>query len=152
MKRNQRKTAWGALMILLLGWAGVLQLRSVRAGGPSFLVSPGVAFTWGGSPPAAPMTIDTGALGILDPTLARSNLLIAAGAWQAITSSSITLPDAGIDTSITGPEGTGDFAVSNYIDYIGSCGPIGSPQISPMIFDNEDTDSKGKGDIFEDMG
>ena len=116
------------------------------------MVSPGVAFTWGGVPPAAPMTIDTGALGILDATLARSNLLIAAGAWQAIASSSITLPAAGMDTSITGPEGTGDFAVSNYIDYIGSCGPIGSPQISPMIFDNEDTDSNGNGDIFDDMG
>ena len=139
-------------MILLLGWAGVLQLRSVWAGGPSFLVSPGVAFTWGGSPPAAPMTIDTGGLGILDATTARSNLLIAAGAWEAVASSSITLPDAGTDTSITGPEGLGDFSVSNYTDYVSSCGPVGSPQISPMIFDNEDTDSNGNGDIFDDLG
>ena len=152
MKRNQRKIAWGALVILILGWAGVLQLRSVWAGGPAFLVSPGVAFTWGGIPPAAPMTIDTGALGILVATTARSNLLIASGAWEAIASSFITLPDAGTDTSITGPEGLGDFSVSNYTDYVGSCGPVGSPQISPMIFDNEDTDSNGNGDIFDDMG
>ena len=116
------------------------------------MVSPGVAFTWGGSPPAAPMTIDTGGLGILDATTARSNLLIAAGAWEAIASSSITLPDAGTDTSITGPEGLGDFSVSNYTDYVSSCGPVGNPQISPMIFDNEDTDANGNGDIFDDMG
>ena len=139
-------------MILLLGWAGILQLRSVWAGGPTFLVSPGVAFTWGGSPPAAPMTLDTGALGILDATTARSNLLIGAGGWGGIASSSITLPDAGPDNSITGPEGLGDFAVANFMTYVQSCGPVGNPQISPMIFDNEDTDSNGNGDIFDALG
>ncbi len=150
--RNQRRIAWGALLILLLGGAGVLQLRPVQAGGPIFLLSPGVPGAWGGNPPTAAVTPDTGGLGILDANTARTNLLAAAAAWTAIPSSSITLPDAGPDLSITGPEGQGDFAVSNYMTYIQSCGPVGNPQISPMIFDNEDNDSNGNGDILDDLG
>ena len=61
MKKKQRKIAWGALVILLLGGAGVLQLQPVQAGGPTFLLSPGVAGTWGGTPPTAAITPDTGA-------------------------------------------------------------------------------------------
>ena len=53
MKKNQQRLAWGTLVILLLGYGGVLQLRPVRAGGPNDLESPGVAYTWGGSPPTA---------------------------------------------------------------------------------------------------
>ena len=79
MKRNQQRIAWGALVILVLGGAGALQLQSVRAGGASFGISPGVAVTWGGSPPTAAITPDTGALGILDASTALSNLLAAAG-------------------------------------------------------------------------
>jgi len=116
------------------------------------VLSPGVAGTWGGNPPTAAITMDSGALGILDATTARSNLLAAAGEWAAIPSSSITLPDAGPDNSITGPEGLGDFAVSNFLNYVQSCGPVGNPQISPMIFDNEDTDGNGNGDILDALG
>ena len=152
MKKVQLKITRGILIILLLGYGGVLQLRPVRAGGPIFLASPGAAFTWGGNPPRALITVDTGALGILDATTARNNLLAAAGEWEAIPSSSITLPDAVPDSSITGPEGSGDFAVSNFMNYVQSCGPVGNPQISPMIFDNEDTDGNGNGDIFDALG
>ena len=45
MNKIQQRIAWGALMILLLGGAGVLQLRPVRAGGPIIVVS-GAAATW----------------------------------------------------------------------------------------------------------
>ena len=72
--------------------------------------------------------------------------------WEAIPSSSITLPDAGPDNSITGPEGPGDFALSNFMNYVDSCGPLGTPQISPMIFDNEDDDFNGNGDILDALG
>jgi len=150
MKGKRRKIAWGALLTLLLGWAGVLQLRPVRAGGP-FIVVSGVSAKWDGTPATAAITPDTGALGILDANLARANLLTAAAAWEAIPSSSITLPDTGPDNSITGPEGLGDFAVSNFMNYL-SCGSPSSPQISPMIFDNEDDDSNGNGDIFDALG
>ena len=149
MKRNQRRIAWGTLLVLLLGYGGVLQLRPVWAGGPLELESPGVAYTWGGNPPTAAITPDTGALGILDPTTALSNLLIAAAAWEDIPSSSITLTNAGPD-SVMGPEGSGDFAVSNFMNFVGS--PCAVPGISPMIFDNEDTDANGHGDIFDEMG
>ena len=138
-------------MILLLGWAGVLQLRSVRAGGALVGFSPGEAYLWGGSPPAVPITPDTGALGILDANTALSNLLTAAAAWENIPSSSITLPDAGPENSITGPEGPGDFAVSNFMDFIQRCNPS-LPGMNPMIFDNEDTNSNGNGDIFDALG
>ncbi|MCH7805294.1 MAG: hypothetical protein IH937_14590, partial [Acidobacteria bacterium] len=151
MKRNQQSILWGALLILLLGGAGVLQLQPVRAGGPTIVVS-GAAAIWDGNPATAAITPDTGALGILDANTARVNLLAAAAAWEAIPSSSITLPDTGPDNSITGPEGVGDFAVSNFMNYVGSCGPFGNPQISPMIFDNEDDDSNGNGDIFDALG
>ena len=132
-------------MILLLGGAEVLRLRPVRAGGPLILESPGVAFTWGGSPPAASITPDTGSLGILDPTTALNNLLIAAAAWEDIPSSSTTLPNAGPD-SVIGPEGPGDFAMSYFMDF--SC----ESGISPIIFDSEDTDSNGSGDILDELG
>ena len=138
-------------MTLLLGGAGVLQLRPVRAGGPIIVVS-GAPAIWDGTPSTAAITPDTGGLGILDANTARANILAAAAAWEAIPSSSITLPDAGPDNSITGPEGLGDFAVANYMNYVGSCGPFGNPQISPMIFDNEDNDSNGNGDILDDLG
>ena len=128
MKRNQQRIAWGTLMVLLLGYGGVLQLRPVRAGGPSSLDSPGVAYTWGGSPPTAAFTPDTGALGTLNPATALSNLVIAAAAWEDISSSSITLPNAGPENSITGPEGAGDFAVSNFMNFVGS--PCAVPGIS----------------------
>jgi len=95
VKTNQWRTASAILVILLLGYGGVLQLRPLRAGGPLILESPGVAFKWGGSPPAASITLDTGALGILDATTALSNLLAAAAAWEDILSSSITLPNTG---------------------------------------------------------
>ena len=108
-------------------------------------------YIWGGTPPTAAITPDTDGLGILDANTARSNLLAAAAAWEAIPSSSITLPDAGPDNSITGPEGLGDFAVSNFMNYL-SCGSPSSPQISPLIFDNEDDDSNGNGDIFDALG
>ena len=133
--KNQRRVAWGALVILLLGGSGVLQLQPVQAGGPIFLLSPGVAGAWGGNPPTAAITVDTGALGILDANLARTNLLAAAGAWEAIPSSSITLPDAGPDNSITGPEGLGDFAVSNFMDYVQSCGPVEQKQSATQPHD-----------------
>ena len=49
-----------------------------------------------------------------------------------------------------GPEGPGDFAVSNFMNFVGS--PCAVPGISPMIFDNEDTDANGNGDIFDALG
>jgi len=151
MKRNQRRIVWGALVVLLLGYGGVLQLRPARAGGPLFLQSPGVAYTWGGSPPAASITPDTGSLGILDPATALSNLLAAAAAWEDIPSSSITLPNAGPDNTITGPEGPGDFAVTNFMNFTDlSCESLTG--ISPMIFDSEDADANGNGDIFDELG
>jgi hypothetical protein len=152
MKKNQPGIAWGALLILLLGGAGVLQLQPVQAGGPIFLFSPGVAGAWGGNPPIASITVDTGGLGILDATAANFNLLQAALEWENIPSSSIRMVNAGPDNSITGPEGLGDFAVSNFMNYVQSCGPVGNPQISPMIFDNEDNDSNGNGDILDALG
>ena len=112
------------------------------------LQSPGVAYTWGGSPPEAPITVDTGALGILDAATALSNLLAAAAAWENIPSSSITLPNAGPENSITGPEGAGDFAVSNFMDFVQRCN-ASLPGMNPVIFDNEDTNSNGNGDIFD---
>ncbi len=151
MKRNQRSTAGGTLLILLLGWGGIWQLEPVQAGGPIHLISPGVAYVWGGSPPAAPITPDTGALGILNSARALSNLLAAAAAWKDIPSSSITLPDAGAENSITGPEGSGDFAVSNFMDFIQRCNSS-LPGMNPMIFDNDDTDPNGNGDIFDALG
>ena len=149
MKRKQRQITWGALVILVLGGAGVLQPQPVRAGGAIFGFSLGVPYTWGGSPPEAPITVDTGAFGILDAATALSNLLAAAAAWEAIPSSSITLPDAGPDNSITGPEGPGDFALENYMSFLQGCD---IPNISPIIFDNEDTDGNGNGDILDDLG
>jgi len=150
MKKNTLRITWGTLVVMLLGYGGVLQLRHLRAGGPLALESPGVAYTWGGNPPEppeAPITVDTGGLGILDATTALSNLLAAAAAWEDIPSSSITLPNAGPENSITGPEGTGDFAVSNFMEFLEGCNGV-----SPMIFDNEDTDSNGNGDIFDALG
>jgi len=151
MKRNQRKIALGVLVFLLLGYGRVLQLRPLQAGGPLVVVSPGVAATWGGSPPAASITPDTGSLGILDPTTALNNLLIAAAAWEDIPSSSITLPNAGPD-SVMGPEGPGDFATVNYMNFLSSPCDSPVPGISPMIFDSEDEDANGNGDIFDEMG
>ena len=151
MKRKQRKIAWGALVILLLGGAGVLQLQPVWAGGAIIGISPGVPYTWGGSPPEAPITVDTGALGILDAATALSNLLAAAAAWENIPSSSITLPNAGPENSIMGPEGPGDFAVSNFMNFVQRCNSS-LPGMNPVIFDNEDTDSNGNGDIFDALG
>jgi hypothetical protein len=115
------------------------------------IVVSGAPATWGGNPPIASITVDTGALGILDATAANFNLLQAALEWENIPSSSIRMVNAGPETSITGPEGLGDFAVANYMNYL-SCGSPSSPQISPMIFDNEDDDSNGNGDIFDDLG
>ena len=136
-------------MTLLLGGAGALPLESVRAGGPIILISPGMPYTWGGNPPTAAITVDTGGLGILNATTALSNLQAAAAAWEDIPSSSITLPNAGPDNSITGPEGPGDFAVINITKFFDCDSPTG---IHPIIFDNEDTDSNGNGDIFDAMG
>ena len=127
-----------------------MQLEPVRAGGPLNVASPGTAFTWGGSPPTAAITPDTGALGILDANTALSNLLAAAAAWENIPSSSITLPNTGPENSIMGPEGNGDFAVSNYMEFMGCNSSL--PGMSPMIFDNEDKDSNGNGDIFDELG
>jgi hypothetical protein len=96
--------------------------------------------------------VDTGGLGILDATAANFNLLQAALEWENIPSSSIRMVDAGPDNSITGPEGLGDFAVSNFMNYVQSCGPPGNPQINPMIFDNEDNNSNNSGDILDALG
>ena len=152
MKKNELRRHSRALIITLVGFVGILQLPPVWGGGPLVLDSPDVPIVWIGSPPAASITPDTGSLGILDPATALSNLLAAAAAWEDIPSSSITLPNAGPDNSITGPEGPGDFAVSNFLNYVDVCGPLGNPQISPMIFDHEDTDANGNGDIFDALG
>ncbi len=151
MKRKHREIVGGTLLILLLGGAGVLPIERVQAGGPIHLISPGVAYVWGGSPPAAPITPDTGALGILDAATALSNLLAAAAAWEDIPSSSITLPNAGAENSITGPEGSGAYEVTKIMDFIQRCNSS-LPFINPMIFENEDTDSNGNGDIFDALG
>ena len=151
MKWKRRKVVWGERLALLLGGSGVVQIRPVQAGGPIIVVS-GAPAIWDGNPATAAITPDTGALGILDANTARVNLLAAAAAWEAIPSSSITLPDTGPDNSITGPEGVGDFAVSNFMNYVGSCGPFGNPQISPMSFDNGYDDSIGYGEIFDSLG
>ncbi len=55
--KNQRRIAWGALMTLLLGGAGVLQLQPVRAGGAIFGFSPGEAYLWNPSASAGNVSV-----------------------------------------------------------------------------------------------
>ena len=77
-----------------------------------------------------------------------SNLLAAAENWEAVPSSSLRFQNGGLIESIRGPEGAGDFAVSNIFDFFG----VDNGGVTPIVFDNEDVDRNGNGDIFDALG
>ncbi len=131
------------VVVTVLALAGVLQ-----AGGPLVLHSPGVPFRWMGDPPTALIHPDAGSLGSLNAATARATLLTAAENWEAVGSSSLTFQDGGVVGSIQGPDGAGDFAVSNIFDFVG----IDNGGVTPIVFDSEDTDQNGNGDIFDALG
>ena len=120
----------------------------LQAGGPLLLRSPGLPFQWMGDPPTAVIHPDAGSLGSLAPGTALTTLLAAAENWEAIGSSSLRIQSGGEVGSIQGPEGAGDFAVSNVFDFLG----VDNGGVTPIVFDSEDVDQNGNGDIFDALG
>ncbi|MEJ2147676.1 MAG: hypothetical protein P8020_21365 [Acidobacteriota bacterium] len=91
---------------------------------------------------------DSGGLGPIRPEAAQAALLYSADQWSAIPSASIVLQDAGFVESVAGPEGPGDFTAQNIFDFIG----VNNGGVSPIVFDNQDDDQNGNGDIFDLLG
>ena len=134
--------ALGSLLLLAVGWT------AVRAGGPLLLESRGVAYTWGGTPPTVVFFPDAGSLGHVPPETALASLLTAAQSWTDVPSASIVMQNGGTVGSIEGPEGAGDFAAENYFPFLFA----NNGGLTPIIFDNQDVDGNGNGDIFDDLG
>ena len=131
------------VIFVVLVLAGGLQ-----AGGPLVLHSPGIPIQWMGDPPTALIHPDAGSLGSLDAETALTILLAAAENWEAVGSSSLRIQNGGVVGSIQGPDGAGDFAVSNVFDFVG----IDNGGVTPIVFDSEDFDQHGNGDIFDALG
>ena len=135
-------------LFLLVIFVVMVWASGLRAGGPLDLHSPGIPFRWMGDPPTALIHLDAGSLGNLDAGTALANLLAAAENWEAVGSSSLRIQNGGFIGSIQGPEGAGDFAVSNVFDFLG----IDNGGVTPIVFDSEDVDQNGNGDIFDALG
>ncbi|HSR51301.1 MAG TPA: hypothetical protein VLV83_10770 [Acidobacteriota bacterium] len=118
------------------------------AGGPLLLREPGVPYRWAGNPPTVAVFPDTGSLGPLSPELAASNLSEALAAWQEVATASILLSNQGPANSALGPEGMGDYAAANVLSFLG----VDNSGVTPIIFDSEDSDNNGNGDIFDLLG
>ncbi|MEJ2146747.1 MAG: hypothetical protein P8020_16580 [Acidobacteriota bacterium] len=118
------------------------------AGGPLFVDADGVPFRWGGEPVVVRIYPDAGGLGPMDSETALAALLFAAEQWSEVPSASITLQNAGFVEAVVGPEGAGDFSAETAFDFIG----INNGGVTPIIFDNEDADDNGNGDLFDLLG
>ena len=129
-------------------FVAIVWTRGLQAGGPLGLHSPGIPFRWMGDPPTALIHPDAGSLGSLDAGIALSNLQAAAENWEAVPSSSLRFQNGGFIESIQGPEGAGDFAGSNIFDFLG----VDNGGVTPIVFDSEDVDQNGNGDIFDALG
>ena len=137
-------------LFLLVTFVAIVLARGLQAGNPGLLRghSPGIPYRWGGDPPTVVIHPDAGSLGILDSGTALSNLLAAAENWEAVPSSSLRFQNGGFVESIQGPEGAGDFALSNIFDFIG----VDNGGVTPIVFDSEDVNRNGRGDIFDALG
>ncbi len=144
IRRLQGKPALAlsSLLLTAIGWT------ALQAGGPLLLESDGAAYRWGGTPPTVVFYPDAGSLGHLLPETALANLLTAAQSWTDVPSASVVMQNGGIVGSIEGPEGPGDFAVENYFSFLFA----NNGGVTPIIFDSQDEDGNGNGDIFDDLG
>ena len=137
-------------LFLLVILVAIVLARDLQAGNPFLLWghSPGIPYRWMGDPPTILIHPDAGSLGILDAGTALANLLAAAENWEAVGSSSLRIQNGGFIESIQGPEGAGDFSMSNIFDFLG----VDNGGVTPIVFDNEDVDRNGNGDIFDALG
>lgn len=107
-----------------------------------------VPLRWPGNPAVVRIFPDSGGLGPMSAEAAHAALLFSAEQWSTVPSAAIRLEDAGSVGSVAGPEGPGDFTAENVFDFIG----VNNGGVSPIIFDNQDDDANGNGDIFDLLG